>query len=244
MKIAIQMYTLREHCKTAEDLLATLQEVKKMGYDGVEFAGYAGVDAAKLKSTLHELGLTVVACHEGMNRLEKDIDEIVEFNHQIGNKNIVCAGGPTVSKTDMEHLRQVLETASQKAAKYNMHVLYHNHSHEFVPLADMENKLPLTIIKEYCPLELDTYWVFNSRVDVYGYMKENADKIGLVHLKDGNMEGVPCAIGEGSNHIQSILDAAKEIGAEWIIVENDDPTPDGISDANRSMVNLKTKYTL
>ena len=39
MKIALQLYTVRHHCETGEELLSTLKEVKQAGYDGVEFAG-------------------------------------------------------------------------------------------------------------------------------------------------------------------------------------------------------------
>ena len=50
-------------------------------------------------------------------------------------------------------------------------------------------------------------------------------------------------LGEGCNHIQSILDAAAEIGLDWVIVENDNPVPDGLSDMVRSIQNLKTRYS-
>ena len=75
-------------------------------------------------------------------------------------------------------------------------------------------------------------------------MKANATKIGLVHLKDGSLNANPCAIGEGKNDIQSIIDATKEIDLEWLIVENDNPEPDGLSDSARSIHNLKTKYVI
>ena len=32
------------------------------------------------------------------------------------------------------------------------------------------------------------------------------------------------------------------MGAEWVIVENDNPVPDGFSDVARSMDTLKTKF--
>lgn len=47
MKIAVQLYSLRDIIKgSGENLLAILPRVKELGYDGVEFAGYFGVDAA------------------------------------------------------------------------------------------------------------------------------------------------------------------------------------------------------
>ena len=50
MKIAVQLYSLRDIIKgSGENLLAILPRVKELGYDGVEFAGYFGVDAATLR---------------------------------------------------------------------------------------------------------------------------------------------------------------------------------------------------
>ena len=75
-------------------------------------------------------------------------------------------------------------------------------------------------------------------------MREHRERIGLLHLKDGNAEGIPCAIGEGCNPVQPILDAAKELGMEWVIIENDDPVPDGLSDMKRSIDHLKQRYVI
>ena len=40
LPIAIQLYTVRD--AAAADLRGTLEKIKKMGYDGVEFAGLHG----------------------------------------------------------------------------------------------------------------------------------------------------------------------------------------------------------
>lgn len=240
MKFGLQLYTLRDSYKTAEEFLAVLKKVKALGIDGVEFAGYAGLSAEELKATLAEIGLLPLASHNSVDALENDLAAVLSYNHTLGCKNVVCAFSPTSTAGDMERLERVLKAAQLEAEKYGIRVLYHNHSHEFV---SMEKGVPIDLIKDYCLLELDTYWVFNSRTDVRDFMLKNAEKIGLIHLKDGDLDSHPCAIGEGKNDIQTILDTATEIGAEWLLVENDNPVPDGLSDVARSMQNLKTRYT-
>ena len=241
MKIALQLFSVRDACKTKEDFLRTLKEVKKQGYDGVEFAGYHDLTAQELKTASRKIGLTPVASHESLDRLENELDDVLEYNRGIGNKNIVCAYSPADSEENLQKLRRVLQSAQKAAQKYGMNVFYHNHSHELLPL---NGKIPLDSIKEYCMLEPDTYWLFNGKVDVCAYIKANAPRIGLIHLKDGGLNADPCTIGEGKNDIQGIIDAAKEIGSEWLIVENDNPKPDGLSDSARSIRNLKTKYAI
>ena len=50
MKIGLQLYTLRGNIKNGDDLLKILSDVKKLGFEGVEFAGYFGLDANTLNT--------------------------------------------------------------------------------------------------------------------------------------------------------------------------------------------------
>ena len=45
--LAAQMYTLRDHCKTAADLASACTRVKKMGYDGVQLSGVVELPGKK-----------------------------------------------------------------------------------------------------------------------------------------------------------------------------------------------------
>ena len=76
MKIAVQVYSCRHHIKDTKTLLKALEEIKKIGYDGVEFAGYFGLSAEELKARCDELGLEVVGVHIGLeNYLPENLDE-------------------------------------------------------------------------------------------------------------------------------------------------------------------------
>ena len=140
----------------------------------------------------------------------------------------------------MARLERVVKAARAAAEPHGITLAYHNHSHEFEPLPD--GVRPIDRIAGFCKLEPDTYWVYNSRVDPYQYLKDHAQDVALVHLKDGDENGNPCAIGEGKNDILGILRASAEIGVEWVVVENDDPTPDGLSDVQRSIEWIHHNY--
>jgi sugar phosphate isomerase/epimerase len=236
MKFALQLYTIRDCYLTANEFLAVLKQVREIGYEGVEFAGYAGLPADELKAALDELELIPVASHESVERLENNLEEVIAYNRTLGCRYIVCAYSPAASENDMERLEHIIKAAQKKAAHYDMLVLYHNHSHEF---SKLNERLPIDIIKNYCMLEPDTYWIFNSKNDPADFLRKNSDNIGLVHLKDGDGEGHPCAIGEGINDIASVLKASMDIGVPWVVVENDFPEPNGLSDAARSMQAVK-----
>ncbi len=239
MKIGLQLYTVRDFYQTKEEFKDVLKKVKTMGYDGVEFAGYAGFEAEELKLFLKEVGLEPIASHHIIDDLETKLDEILDYNSKVGVKAVVCAYAPTTDLAEVEHLQKVMEKAQEAMKAYDMELVYHNHSHEFKKLED--GSIPMDYIKKLCKLELDTFWVFNAGIEPCRYIKESANEIALIHLKDGNFEGVPCAIGEGFNNIKGIIEASERIGMEWIIVENDKPVPDGLSDVGRSIKYLTNK---
>lgn len=236
MKFAVQMYSLREQCKTPEQLLAALKRVREIGYDGVEFAGYQGLSAGALKQACAQEGLAIAGTHNGTADLFEKLPETIAFHKALGCPNIVLAGAPTGTEQEVAWLTEHLAAAAGEAQQAGLRVLYHNHTHEFQTVGGV---YPLDRIKEACLLELDTYWAFHAGIDTPRYLRENSGRIGLIHLKDGR-GGTPCAIGEGENDIPAILRAARETGAEWVIVENDDPEPDGFSDISRSIQYLKT----
>ena len=72
--IGLQMFTLRDDAQ--KDFLGTLREVAKLGYDGVELAGYGNLKASELAAELKQLGLKVSGAHTPLNRLEDDLDAL------------------------------------------------------------------------------------------------------------------------------------------------------------------------
>ena len=59
--VAIQVYSVRD--AASKDLYATLKELKKMGYDGVEFAGLYGNDPLRVREMCDEIGLVPISAH-------------------------------------------------------------------------------------------------------------------------------------------------------------------------------------
>ncbi|MBQ7121294.1 MAG: sugar phosphate isomerase/epimerase [Clostridia bacterium] len=239
MKIAVQVYSVREHINDTETLLKALEEIKKIGYDGVEFAGYFNTDAATIKAKLDELGLVAVGGHIGLGDFEgENLEKTIEFQNTLGVKAIGVGGAPHSTMLECAHTGCVLGKAQEYAMeKYGMKVYYHNHCEEFEAMD--KGILPIDVIGGCCSLEIDTYWSFHAGMDNYKFITENKDNIILLHVKDG-IDGKPKALGEGNCDIPAVVKAAKEIGMEWLIVENDDPVPTGFEDITRSLKYLKS----
>ena len=237
MKFAVQLYSLRHHIKDGADLLRILEEVKKLGFDGVEFAGFFGLDAATLKAKLDELGLTCVGMHMGLGDFEAEkLPETLAFVKTLGAKTAGIGGADTKTETALEHVIDVMGKADAIAAKEGVAVYFHNHTEEFKePLFATKPGTIFDRLKEACHMQVDTYWSFHAGQDNYKLITGNKDRIVHLHIKDG-LDGTPKALGEGNNDLATVVKAAKDAGIEWLILENDDPVPDGLSDVARSMV--------
>src|SRR6185369_12653319 len=85
INIGLQLYSVRNDC--AKDLPGVLKAVAKMGYTGVEFAGYHGRTAQELRQLLDENHLECYGTHIGLETLTGDnLDKTIEFNTVLKNK--------------------------------------------------------------------------------------------------------------------------------------------------------------
>lgn len=236
MKIAVQLYSLRHHMENGENFLDILKKVAELGFDGVEFAGFKGYDAQTLKQTLDELGLVTVGAHMGLDDLAPDkIGETLKFMQTLGAKTVGIGGADTDTETSLRHVIDVMGNAQKEAQKVGMKVYFHNHTQEFgMPYYATEPGTVFDRLKKVCYMQVDTYWSFHAGEDNYRLISENRDRIVHLHIKDG-LDGRPRALGEGNNDLNAVVRAARDNNIEWLILENDDPVPDGLSDIARSM---------
>lgn len=237
MKLAVQLYTLRDDYSNGEEFLKILEKVKEIGFDGVEFAGFAGLEPEVIKAKLDELGLTAVGCHVDMLCFKADkIEETIKLGKALGMKYMGIGGAAHGTKEEVQEIIDTFSYANKIGEKHGMKFYYHNHTEEFENSFD--GKVCMDCIADGAYLELDTYWSYCGGAENYSYIKDNADKIVLLHIKDG-IKRKPTALGEGDNDLLSVFKAAKEVNAEWLILENDEPTPNGIEDIKRSMAYFK-----
>ena len=240
LKRAVQLYTVRE--EASKDFLGTLEKVAELGYEGVEFAGFFDVPAEVLKEHLDKLGLAAIGSHTPMQLLLDDIEAVIAYNKIIGNSNIICPWAKVENEEDLKTLITQLRSVIGLIQEAGMELMYHNHAHEFITI---EGNYALDLLLEAfqggLKPEVDTFWVYRAGVDVEEYLLKHKESIKLIHVKDGTEEG-PMALGEGDAPVRTVMSVAEELGLEWIIIENDNPLPDGLSDIGRSMDYIKTNF--
>lgn len=249
MKVGVQLYSVRDHMEA--DMRGTLQAVKDMGYDYVEFAGYFGKSAKEVRALLDEIGLICISVHQTYDVFLSDPKYQVDYLKTIGAK--YCAipwMAPEKHKGAADYEQTVAEiTKVAKLLKDNgIQMLYHNHDFEFVKV-DGKYKYDwfFDAIEGIDP-EIDTCWVKYAGEDPCKYMQLYRGRINVLHLKDFtckvlnagptydliDADGKPTKpvsrednefffrpVGTGLQNFEEILACAKENGTEYVIVEQD-----------------------
>lgn len=131
--VAVEMYSVRK--EFSDNPLKTMQALKTMGYEGVEFAGAPQYSNDFYAALLKETGLVCCGWHTPWNLFQGDaLEETVQRNLAVGNKYLIVPWfqAPTLEGWK-EFGRQVNDVAA-KLAKYGMRIGYHNHAHDFAPL--------------------------------------------------------------------------------------------------------------
>ncbi len=239
--IAVQLYTLRQ--ETEKDFIGTLKKVADLGYKGVEFAGFGGYSALELKSYLDAFGLKTAGAHIGLEDLKNNVEQIIEYNMQLGNKYIVCPWASYEGKEDYIRMAELLEEICRKLKASGLQLCYHNHAHEF---ESFDGAYGLDIIyskvdRELLSAEIDTYWVTYAGLNPVQYVAKYSGRAPLIHIKDmENSEKREFAeIGTGTINIRAIAEQAEKSGTEWLIVEQDVCKREPIESVSISIENLR-----
>src|SRR5260370_38001635 len=81
--LAVQVYSVRQIAQ--QDTAGVLAQIAKIGFQGVEFAGYYGHSAQDLKKILDDNGLKAAGTHIGLETMLGDnLAKTTEVNHIIG----------------------------------------------------------------------------------------------------------------------------------------------------------------
>ena len=70
--IALQLWSIKDDCERNFD--DAIKNVRDMGYDGVEFAGYYGKTADEINQLLTDTGLEIAGSHVPYDHLRDALD--------------------------------------------------------------------------------------------------------------------------------------------------------------------------
>lgn len=242
--VALQLYTVRD--ETQKDFVGTLQKVAQIGYPGVELAGTGNLSAKELKSVLTDLNLKLAGSHVSLEALETDIDQVIEYNLELGNKNIVCPYLPEEYRKNADgwqNAGKLFTEYARKLAAHQLNFAYHNHAFEFEPVEGQTGFDLLVSASDASRVkfELDVYWVKLGGFDPVKLIERMGKRISLFHLKEmaNDAKHSMTEIGNGILDFPAMVRAAENTSAEWFIVEQDTCTLPTLESAEISFNSLK-----
>ncbi len=264
--VAYQVYSARREAE--KDLDGVLAQLKKMGYDGVEFAGFYGHSAEEVAAMLKKHGLKAISSHVALKLIEEDMFGQISFHQKIGCEYIAVPfldGETRPGTPGFAHAMQLIYRFGTLLKQAGMQLLYHNHDFEFVTLSGMFGLdfLYAAVPEDLLKTELDVCWVKYAGQDPAAYLRKYAGRCPVVHLKDyvgRKVEGKdPYALigmnenekrdtqafefrpfGYGCQNAQEVVEAGIESGAKWFIIEQDESVGrTPLEDAEMSIGTLK-----
>ena len=232
--VAIQLYSIRR--ELAADFEGTLAAVAAMGYQGVEFAGLHDHSYEEVKAICEKYGLIPVSSHLQVRFIEAD-PAIPAGYASIGTPYAAIPGhqwGSETFETSIERIRAACEAVRDAGMK----MYYHNHANEiYTKIGDnyQLDEIFSRIPEDLLGCEFDVGWLTVAGEDPAEWIRRYAGRVPMLHMKDfyfekpGKEEGknpadlADATLGNGRLNVPAVLEAAKEAGTEWLIVENDEP---------------------
>ena len=223
---AYQLYSAREDA--SNDLEGVLDQLSRMGYEGVEFAGFFERSAKEVRKLLKHTGLKAVSSHVPLQQIRDDTQSVLDYHEEL---ECGCIAVPYLAEEDrpgqpgFARVLETLYTFGRQCKKRGIVLLYHNHDFEFAQISGMPAldflyaAVPASVLK----CELDTCWIKVAGEDPLAYLEKYRMRCPLVHIKDFIQDGEVklVAVGDGVQDIKAIAEKAQECGALWLVVEQD-----------------------
>lgn len=250
LPIGVQVYSVRDVAE--KDFKGTAQKLKDMGYDFLELAGLYGMSAQEVRAAADEVGIPILSAHVPLAEMLEDPEKVISDYVYLGCKYIAIPYLPDDLRpltpgfdTVMDAIPKLGKICNEKGAT----LLYHNHDFEFVKMEDGSYALDYMyahVPADLLQTELDCCWVKVAGEDPAAYVRKYQGRCPVVHLKDFYREGNPenmyeligqesdqdagkgtgyfefRPVGHGMQDVPSIIKAAEESGASYLVVEQDE----------------------
>ena len=267
LPVAVQLYSVRDEME--KDFYGTIEAMKELGYDGVEFAGLFGEEPEKIKAFCDEIGIVPISAHVPYYDMLENPEKVLSDYAKIGCKYVAvpylteeCRPGTDGFAATVEGIRKIGEAAKT----LGIQLLYHNHDFEFVKIGEEYalDVLYSTIPADLLQTEIDTCWVNVAGVNPAEYIEKYSGRAPVVHLKDFKKSGENLGklydligiddenaqqeeedafsfmpVGYGVQDMPEILAACENAGAQWVVVEQDSPAK---GDTPMNSVKLSREY--
>ncbi len=243
LPVGLQLWTVRTEC--AKDFPGTIAAVGKMGYDGVEFAGYYERTAQDVRKMLDDNGLKCCGTHTHLDTLLGDnLPKTIEFNKVIGNKYLIVPWlDPKTHRTKASWLEvaKIFNELAEKVKPEGMVVGYHAHAGDFEPI---DGEMPWDILfgntSKDVVMQIDTANTMMGGADPIAYLKKYPGRALTIHIKEYSATNKKALIGEGDVNWKEVFRLCESTGGtQWYIIEEESGEYPPLEAAEKSLKDYK-----
>tara|TARA_B100000989_G_scaffold282766_1_gene248123 strand:- start:1089 stop:1964 length:876 start_codon:yes stop_codon:yes gene_type:complete len=234
--IGFQSWILRKEIN--EDISEVLKTTYKMGYRHVEmcspsgyspysFASLTKYSGRELIKIINDSGLECKSCHFTWDELVNNLDDRINFAHEMGIKHMIASSGLNGRKLyELKEQCNILNEIGEKISNAGLIAGYHNHNGEF---EQKKNGIPDydIILKELDPKYVKMQFqvaVIQEGYKAENYFKKYPGRFLSAHLQDYSINNIEEQVILGNDGIVdwvSFFEAAKVGGLEYVFVEMD-----------------------
>lgn len=219
--------------RNREDIAGVLGDVATAGYPAIEAGNmFQSYGEAETRRLLAENNLQVSGAHFGYGDYADPakLDAHIAYCKAMGIKHLMCSGvadTKTVAgyKTSSRLFNEIGRRLKDEGLVFN----YHNHAWEFEALEGRGVHGMQILAEETDPalvkFNIDVFWVHIGGESPVDFIHRHADRAGYFHFKDGRRKPDGSLefleLGRGEVDLKGSMAAARAVGAEWIVQEQD-----------------------
>jgi sugar phosphate isomerase/epimerase len=219
--LGVQLWSVQD--AAAKDLAGTLDALAKMGYQGVEFAGYHNQKPKDIRKMLDQSGLQCCGTHLQIKKWAGDgLKRNIEDSHILGNRLHIIGA---VEKDEMDSVQAAIKTAnvvneiSEKLKPEEMRIGFHTEA--FLPW-NMGAQTIWDILFDHVgpavTMELDTRSCMEAKVGPVSLLQKYPARQLTIHLVENGSKSA--VIGEGDVPWKEVFDACENLcQTQWYIAE-------------------------
>ena len=225
--IGVQLYTVRDRMRASVE--QTLEQVARIGYKEVEFAGYFGRSAKDIRGLLDANGLSAPSAHSAdLPSIRNRFAQVLDDAATVGHRYVICASLPRSEQTEdgYKKIAGEFNRAGALAAQRGITVGFHNHDGEFAALGGTTG---YDILLAECDpklvtFQMDLFWTVKGDKDPLVYFAKYPGRFSSVHVKDMAAGGAMVDVGAGQLPFGKYFAQSKQAGIRHYFVEHDSPT--------------------
>ena len=227
--IGLELYSVRDELK--KDLMGTVRDVARLGYECVEFYApyfsWTPEYASEVRAQLDGLGINCWSTHnDSQSFTEQGLRKAIDLNRILGSRHVVMAHPGKVTGLDSwKKVADSLNRSIEPLKAAGMRPGYHNHDLEF---REVEGKRPIDIIaatEKAVGLQVDVGGCLQGGGDPVAMIKKHPGRVFSLHCKEYSTDpkkGFRVLIGEGIAPWKKIIEAAeKNGGLEYYLIEQE-----------------------